>query len=72
MMLDCKFHAKSRPFWGNEVDQDNLFLIVWHILSVSTGEYRTELTAAEKQTVPYQVCLEVNRDGAVGPLVYYD
>ena len=40
--------------------------------SVSTGGYGTELTAAEKQIVPYQVCLEIDRNGAVGPLVHYD
>mgnify|MGYP001470222103 CR=1 FL=1 len=71
MMLYSKFHAKSGPFWGNKVEQGNLFLFVWHVLSVSTGGYRTELTAAEKQLVPCQVCLEIDRDGAVGLLVHY-
>ena len=41
-------------------------------LSVSTYEYGTELTAAEKQIVPFQVWLEIDRDGAVGPLLHYD
>ena len=38
-------------------------------LSVSTGGYGTELATAEKHIVPCQVCLEIDRDGAVfGPL----
>jgi hypothetical protein len=41
-------------------------------LSVSTGGYETELTAAEKLIVSCQVCLEIDRDVAVGPLVHYD
>ena len=41
-------------------------------LSVSTGGYGTELTAAENQIVPCQVCLKFDRDGAIGPLLNYD
>ena len=41
-------------------------------LPVSTGGYGTELTAAEKQIVLSQVCLEIDRDSAVGPLVHDD
>ena len=41
-------------------------------LSVSTSGYGSELTAAEKQVVSCQVCLEIDRDGALGPLVRYD
>ena len=72
MMPYCKFHAKSGPFWGNEFEQGNLFLFVWHVLSVSTGGHGTELTATEKQIFPCQVCLEIDRYCAVGPLVHYD
>ena len=39
-------------------------------LSVSTGGYGTELTAAEKQIVSSQVCLEIDRDSALGPLIH--
>ncbi|GIS17758.1 MAG: hypothetical protein CM15mP119_1620 [Alphaproteobacteria bacterium] len=72
MMLYSKSHAKSGPFWGNEVEQGNLFCLFSIFLSVSTGGYGTELTAAEKQIVHCQVCLEIDRYGAVGPLVHYD
>ena len=48
------------------------FCLFGTFLSVSTGEYGTELTAPEKQIVPCQVCSEIDRDGAVGPLVHYD
>ena len=40
--------------------------------SVSTSGYKTELTAAEKLIVPCEVCLEIDRDAAVKPLVHYD
>ena len=48
------------------------FCLFSTFLSVSTGGYRTGFTAAEKQIVPCQLCLEIDRDGAVGPLVHYD
>ena len=48
------------------------FCLFSMFLSLSTGGYGTEVTAAEKQIVPYQLCLEIDRDGAVGPLVHYD
>ena len=41
-------------------------------LSVSTGGYGTKLTAAQKEIVHSQVCLEFVRNGAVGPLVHHD
>ena len=41
-------------------------------LPIPTGGYGTELTAAEKQIVSYQLCLEIDCDGEVGPLVHYD
>ena len=72
MILYSEFHAKFGPFWWNEVEQGNLFCLFGMFLSVSTGGYGTELTAAEKQIVPCQVCLEIDRDGAVGPLLHYD
>ena len=48
------------------------FCLFSMFLSVSTGGYGTEFTAAEKQFVPCQLCLEIDRNGAVGPLVHYD
>ena len=48
------------------------FYLFGMFLSVSTGEYGTKLTAAEKQIVPCRVCLEIDCDGAVGPLLNYD
>ena len=48
------------------------FCLFGMFLSVSTGGYGTELTAAEKQLVPCQGCLEIDRNGAVGHLVHYD
>ena len=72
MMLYSKFYAKSGPFLGNEVEQGNLFCLFSMFLSVSTARYGTELTAAEKQIVSCQVCLEIDRDSAVGSLVHYD
>ena len=72
MMLRFESHAKSGPFWGNEVEQGNLFCLFSMFLSVSSGGYGTELNAAEKQIFPCQVCLEIDHDGAVGPLVHYD
>ena len=41
-------------------------------LSVSTNGYGSELTASGKQIVSCQVCLEIDRDGALVPLVRYD
>ena len=50
-----------------------IFFCLFNIFSsVSTGGYATELNAAEKQVVSCQVCLEIDRGGAVGPLVHYD
>ena len=72
MMLYSKFHAKSGPFWETKLNKVIFFCLFSMFLSVSTGGYGTELTAAEKQIVPCQVCLEIDRDGAVGPLVHYD
>ena len=48
------------------------FCLFSMFLPVSTSGYGTELTAAEKQIVPCQLCLEIDRDGEVGPLVHYD
>ena len=72
MMLCSKFYAKSGPFWGNELEQGNLFLFVWHVLSVSTGGYVAELATAEKHIFPCQVYLEFDRDSAIGLLFHYD
>ena len=41
-------------------------------LSVSTGGYGTQLTAAQKEIVHCQVCLEIVRNCAVGPLLHHD
>ena len=48
------------------------FCLFSMFLSVSTGRYVAEFAAAKKQFVPCQVCLEFDRDGAIGPLVHYD
>ena len=48
------------------------FYLFSTFLSVLTSGYVAELAASKKQIVPCQVCLEFDRDGAVGPLVYYD
>ena len=48
------------------------FCLFGMLLSVSTSGYVAELAAAEKQIVYCQVCLEFDRDGAIGPLVHYD
>ena len=72
MMLYPKFHAKSGPFWETNLNKVMFFCLFSMFLSVSTGGYGTELTAAEKKIVPSQVCLGIDRDGAVGPLAHYD
>ena len=72
MMPYSKTHAKSGPFWRNEVEQGNPFRLFSMFLSVLTSGYVPELAASEKQTVPCQMSLEFDRDGAVMPLVYYD
>ena len=48
------------------------FYLFSMFLSDSTAGYGTELTAGENQIAPCQVCLEIDRDNAVGPLVHYD
>ena len=48
------------------------FCLFSTFLSVSTGGYRTAITVAEKQIVPCQVCLEIDRGSVAGPLVQYD
>lgn len=48
------------------------FCLFSMFLSVLTSGYVPELAASEKQTVPCQMSLEFDRDGAVVPLVYYD
>ena len=72
MMLHSKFHAKSGPFWETKLNKVMFFCLFSMFLPVSTSGYGTELTAAEKQIVPCQLCLEIDRDGEVGPLVHYD
>ena len=72
MMLHTKVHAKSGPFWETKLNKVMFFCLFSMFLSVSTGGYVTELTAAEKQIVSCQLCLEIDRDGAVGPLVHCD
>ena len=72
MMIYSEFHAKSGPFWETKFNKVMFFCLLSVFLSVSTGRYGTELTAEEKQIVPCQVCVEIDRDGAVGPLVHYD
>lgn len=72
MMLYSKSHANSGPFWETKLNKVIFFCLFSIFLSVSTGGYGTELTAAEKQIVPCQLCLEIDRDGAVGPLVHYN
>ena len=59
-------------FGETKLDKVIFFCLFSIFLSLSTGGYRTELTAAEKLSVSCQVCLEIDRDGAVGPLVHYD
>ena len=48
------------------------FCLFGMFLSVSTGGYVTELASSEKQIFPCQVCVEFDRNGAVGPLHHYD
>ena len=48
------------------------FCLFSMFLSVSTGGYVAELVDSEKQIVSCQVRLKFDRDGAVGPSVYYD
>ena len=59
-------------FGETKLNKVIFFCLFSMFLSVSTGGYGTELTTAEKQIVFYQVCLETDRDGALGPLVHYD
>ncbi|MAU78555.1 MAG: hypothetical protein CMN48_06285 [SAR116 cluster bacterium] len=59
-------------FWETKLNKVIFFCLFSIFLSVSTGGYGTEFTAAEKLIVSCQVCLEIDRDGAVGPLVHYD
>ena len=68
LQISCKIWAVL----GNEVEQGNVFCLFSVFLSVSTDGYGAELTAAEKQIVPCQVCLEIDRNGTVGSLVHYD
>ena len=49
-----------------------LYFLFSMFLSVSTGGYGTQLTAAQKEIVHCQVCLEIVRNGAVGSLVHHD
>ena len=59
-------------FGETKLDKVIFFCLFSIFLSLSTGGYGTELTAAEKLIVSCQVWLEIDRDGAVGPLVHYD
>ena len=58
-------------FGETKLNKVIFFCLFNMFLSVSTGGHGTELTATEKQIVSCQVCLEINRDGALGPLVHY-
>ena len=70
MMFYFKSHAKSGPFWEMKLNKVMFFCLFSMFLPVSTGGYGTELTAAEKQIVPCQLCLEIDRDSEVGPLAH--
>ena len=59
-------------FGETKLNKVIFFCLFSMFLSLSTGGYGTELTAAEKQIVACQVCLEIDRNGAVAPLVCYD
>ena len=59
-------------FGETKLNKVIFFCLFDMVLTVSTGGYGTKLTPAEKQIVPCQVCLEIVRDGAVGPLPHYD
>ena len=59
-------------FGETKLNKVIFFCLFGMFLSVLTGGYGTELTAAEKQIVSCQVCLKINRGGALGPLVHYD
>ena len=72
MMLYFKFHAKSGPFWETKLNKVMFFCLFDMFLSVSNGVYGTELAAAGKEFVPCKVCLEIDREGAVGPWVHYN
>ena len=59
-------------FGETKLNKVIFFCLFSMFLSASTGGFGTELIAAEKQIVPCQVCLEIDRNGVVGPLVHYD
>ena len=61
---------KLGRFEETKLNKVIFFCLVSIFLSVSTSGYGTELTAAEKLIVSCQVCLEIDRDGAVGPLLH--
>ena len=58
-------------FGETKLNKVIFFCLFSMFLSVSTGGYVTELAAAEKQIVAFQVSLEIDRDGEVGPLINY-
>ena len=68
LQVSCKIWAVLEM----KLNKVMFFCLFSMFLSLSTGGYGTEVTAAEKRIVPYQLCLEIDRDGAVGPLVHYD
>ena len=59
-------------FGETKLNKVIFFCLFSMFLSLSTGGYETELTAVEKQIVSCQVCLAIDRDGALGPSVHYD
>ena len=48
------------------------FCLFGMFLSVSTAGFVAEPAAAEKQIVPWQVFLEIDRDGEIRPWVHCD
>ena len=59
-------------FGETKLDKVIFFCLFSIFLSLSNGGYGTELTVAGKQFVPCQVCLEIDREGTVGPWGHYD
>ena len=59
-------------FGDTKLNKVIFFCLFSMFLSVSTGGYGTEFTAEEKQIVSCQMCLEIDRDGVLGPLAYCD
>ena len=59
-------------FGETKLNKVIFFCLFNMFLAISTGGYGTELAAAKKELVAFQVSLEIDRDCAVGLLIHYD